>query len=193
VESAGWRHVAAGIHRIGHNGEGFSFDNESPSHRVYVDDFKIADRLITNGDYLAFIEDRGYHRPELWLSNGWATIREGNWEGPLYWEKSADGWTEFSLAGVHPIDASEPVCHVSYYEADAFARWAGARLPTEPEWEIAASDEPVDGAFVDARNFHPSPAPKSEGLRQLYWRRVAVDAERVHRVSGISARRGRDR
>ena len=168
VESAGWRHVAAGIYRIGHEGEGFSFDNESPSHRVYVDDFKIADRLVTNGDYLAFIGDRGYHRPELWLSNGWATIREGNWEGPLYWEKSPDGWTEFSLAGTHPVDLSEPVCHVSYYEADAFARWAGARLPTEPEWEIAASDEPIEGAFVEARNFHPSPAPVREGLRQLY-------------------------
>jgi ergothioneine biosynthesis protein EgtB len=168
VESAGWKHIAAGIHRIGHDGGGFSFDNESPSHRVFVDDFKIADRLVTNGDYLAFIEDRGYHRPELWLSNGWATIRDGNWEGPLYWEKAADGWTEFSLAGVHPVDPREPVCHVSYYEADAFARWAGARLPTEPEWEIAARDEPVDGAFVEARNFHPSPAPQRDGLRQLY-------------------------
>jgi ergothioneine biosynthesis protein EgtB len=168
TESAGWKQVASGIHRIGHEGDGFSFDNESPSHRVFVDDFKIADRLVTNGDYLAFIEDRGYHRPELWLSNGWATIRDGHWDGPLYWEKTSDGWTEFSLAGVHPVDPSEPVCHVSYYEADAFARWAGARLPTEPEWEIAARDEPIDGAFVEARNFHPSATPKSGGLRQLY-------------------------
>jgi ergothioneine biosynthesis protein EgtB len=168
VGAAGWRTVAAGIHRIGFEGDGFSFDNESPSHRVFVDDFKIADRLVTNADYLAFIEDRGYHRPELWLSNGWAIVRDGNREAPLYWERSADGWTEFSLAGVHPVDPSEPVCHVSYYEADAFARWAGARLPTEPEWEIAARPEPVDGAFVEARNFHPSPAPRRDGVRQLY-------------------------
>jgi ergothioneine biosynthesis protein EgtB len=168
VDAAGWHNVAAGIHRIGFEGTGFSFDNESPSHRVFVDDFKIADRLVTNGDYLAFIQDRGYHRPELWLSNGWATVRDGNREAPLYWEHSADGWTEFSLAGVHPVDPSEPVCHVSYYEADAFARWAGARLPTEPEWEIAARSEPIDGAFVEARNFHPSPAPRGGGLRQLY-------------------------
>jgi ergothioneine biosynthesis protein EgtB len=168
VESAGWRNVAAGIHRIGHDGDGFSFDNESPSHRVFVDDFQIADRLVTNGEYLAFIEDRGYHRPELWLSNGWATVRDGNWEAPLYWQRTAAGWTEFTLAGEHPVDTSEPVCHVSYYEADAFARWAGARLPTEPEWEIAAQGEPIEGAFVESRNFHPSAAARVDGLRQLY-------------------------
>jgi ergothioneine biosynthesis protein EgtB len=168
ADAAGWKSVTGGIHRVGFDGNGFSFDNESPSHRVFVDDFKIADRLVTNGDYLAFIDDRGYHRPELWLSNGWATIREGNREAPLYWERTVDGWTEFSLAGTHPVDPSEPVCHVSYYEADAFARWAGARLPTEPEWEIAASSEPVDGAFVEARVFHPSPAPRTDGIRQLY-------------------------
>jgi ergothioneine biosynthesis protein EgtB len=168
VSPAGWRSIAAGIHRIGHEGGGFSFDNESPSHRVFVDDFRIGNRLVTNGEYLEFVEDRGYHRPELWLSNGWAKIRESNWEAPLYWERSPDGWTEFSLAGMHPLDLVEPVCHVSHYEADAFARWAGARLPTEPEWEIAARDEPVDGAFVEARNFHPAPAASGDGLRQLY-------------------------
>jgi ergothioneine biosynthesis protein EgtB len=165
---AGWRTIAAGIHRIGHEGRGFSFDNETPSHRVFVDDFRIGNRLVTNGEYLQFIEDRGYHRPELWLSNGWAKIRESGWEAPMYWERSPEGWTEFSLAGMHPLDLAEPVCHVSHYEADAFARWAGARLPTEPEWEIAARDEPVDGAFVEGRNFHPVPAMRGDGLRQLY-------------------------
>ena len=164
----GWRTVDAGIYRVGHEGGGFAFDNESPAHRVFVDEFRLADRLVTNGDYLRFIEDRGYHRPELWLSNGWAMVRAEHWEAPLYWERTVDGWTEFSLAGVHPVNHAEPVCHVSHYEADAFARWAGARLPTEPEWEIAAAHEPVDGKFVDARLFHPAPAPAGDGLRQLY-------------------------
>jgi ergothioneine biosynthesis protein EgtB len=169
-DATNWVSVAAGIHRIGHDGESFSFDNETPAHRVYVDEFSLADRLVTNADWLTFVNDRGYHRPELWLSNGWATVRAGNWEAPFYWERAGDGWTEFTLAGVNPVDPGAPVCHVSYYEADAFARWAGARLPTEAEWEIAARDEPVHGAFVDARNFHPSPAgPAQPGsLRQLY-------------------------
>jgi ergothioneine biosynthesis protein EgtB len=164
-----WRAVDAGIYRIGHDDSAFAFDNETPAHRVFVDGFELADRLVTNAEYLAFIEDRGYHRPELWLSNGWARVRAENWEAPLYWERTADGWTEFSLAGVHPVNPAEPVCHVSHYEADAFARWAGARLPTEAEWEIAASGEPVGGNFVDARLYHPAPASEmGEGLRQLY-------------------------
>ncbi|HEU4787413.1 MAG TPA: ergothioneine biosynthesis protein EgtB, partial [Gemmatimonadaceae bacterium] len=163
-----WRTVPAGIYRIGHEGQGFAFDNETPAHRVFVDEFQLADRLVTNAEYLAFIDDRGYHRPEFWLSNGWAKVREESWQAPLYWERTSDGWTEFSLAGVHPVNPAEPVCHVSHYEADAFARWAGARLPTEPEWEIAAASEPVDGNFVDARLFHPAPAPQSrDGFRQL--------------------------
>ena len=158
VPDAGWRSVSGGIYRIGHDGDGFAFDNESPAHRVFVDEFRIGDRLVTNGDYLAFIDDRGYHRPELWLSNGWGKVRESAWEAPLYWERSPDGWKEFTLAGLHRVDEAEPVCHVSHYEADAFARWAGARLPTEPEWEIAASSSPVEGLFVESRRYHPSPA-----------------------------------
>ncbi len=169
-DPASWVTAAAGIHRIGHDADGFSFDNELPTHRVYVESFSLADRLVTNADWLAFIEDRGYHRPELWLSNGWATVRASSWEAPLYWERTPDGWTEFTLAGTHPVDPGAPVCHVSYYEADAFARWAGARLPTEAEWEIAAKNHTIDGEFVDARNFHPAPAhpPHAQSLRQLY-------------------------
>ncbi len=163
-----WKSFESGIRRIGHEGDGFAFDNESPAHRVFVHDFRLGNRLVTNGDYLAFIEDRGYHRPDLWLSNGWAKIRDAHWEAPLYWEKSPDGWTEFTLAGTHPVDLAAPVCHVSYYEADAFARWAGARLPTEAEWEISASDAPVDGTFVESGNYHPAPASAGDGLSQLF-------------------------
>lgn len=165
-----WVSVPGGIHRIGFDATSFAFDNESPAHRVYVDEFQLADRLVTNAEWLAFIDDRGYHRPELWLSNGWAMVRAQGWEAPLYWERGPDGWSEFTLAGTHPVDPGAPACHVSYYEADAFARWAGARLPTEAEWEIAASTQPIDGEFVDARRFHPAPAPPSRSgwLRQLY-------------------------
>jgi ergothioneine biosynthesis protein EgtB len=134
--------VTGGIHSIGHSGSGFAFDNETPVHRVFVEDFSIASRLVTNGEYLEFIEDRGYHRPDLWLAAAWAVVQQEKREAPFYWERTPDGWTEFTLAGTQPLDASAPVCHVSYYEADAFARWAGKRLPTEPEWEIAARQHP---------------------------------------------------
>jgi len=170
MPDAGWRSVPAGIYRIGHDGAGFAFDNESPAHRVFADEFRIGDRLVTNAEYLAFINDRGYHRPELWLSNGWAQVRERSWVAPLYWERSTDGWLEFTLAGLNPLDLAAPVCHVSHYEADAFARWAGARLPTEPEWEIAASSSPIEGPFVESRRFHPSPAAAELAgeIQQLY-------------------------
>ena len=154
-----WHPVAEGVHRIGHEGEGFAFDNEGPSHRVFLEPARLASRLVTNGEYLAFVDDGGYRRPEHWLSAGWAAVRERGWTAPLYWERTADGWTEFSLAGVQPLDPHEPVCHVSYYEADAFARWAGHRLPSEAEWEVAAAAAPVDGAFVEGGRFHPSPVP----------------------------------
>ena len=163
-----WHEVPEGLYTIGHAGGGFAFDNESPAHRVFVEAYRMAARLVTNGEYRAFIEDGGYRRPDLWLSNGWATVRERHWEAPLYWERADGGWTEFTLAGARPLDENEPVCHVSYFEADAFARWAGHRLPTEPEWEIAARDVSADVHFADGRQHPESAVENGATLMQLF-------------------------
>lgn len=155
---------------IGHDGRGFAFDNESPRHRVFLGGFRIARRLVTNEEYLRFMADGGYERPELWLSDGWMVRQARGWTAPLYWRQRGN-WSAFTLAGQQPLNAAEPVCHVSYYEADAYARWAGARLPTEAEWESAAADAPLAGHFVESRRLHPSagPAPDDTGpIQQLY-------------------------
>lgn len=168
-----WHEVKEGTYPIGHRGDGFAYDNEGPRHRVFVEPYRIASRLVTNREYREFIEDNGYHRPELWLSAGFAGVQEQGWEAPLYWEHQRDsGWTEFTLCGSRSLDGPaqhEPVCHVSYYEADAFARWTGHRLPTEFEWEIAAGDAAADGHFVEAEHFHPvSGEIRDRSLEQLY-------------------------
>jgi ergothioneine biosynthesis protein EgtB len=152
-----WRQFDAGVREVGHQGGGFCFDNELPRHPVYLGAFRIADRPVTNGEYLAFVEDGGYARPELWLSDGWDAVREHGWQGPLYWQRRDDGWCCFTLAGTRSLDGAEPVCHVSYYEADAFARWAGKRLPTEEEWEHAAALQPVRGNFLESGRLQPAP------------------------------------
>ena len=152
---------------IGHAGAGFSYDNEGPRHRALVPTFSLSNRLITNGEYLAFMEAGGYTRPEFWLSLGWTTVNEQRWKAPLYWVQRDDAWWNFTLSGFRPVNESEPVTHVSYFEADAYANWDGARLPTEFEWEHAASGVPIEGNFVDAQRFHPAPAVSANSENAL--------------------------
>jgi ergothioneine biosynthesis protein EgtB len=167
----GWRTYPAGLVSVGHGGAGFAFDNESPRHRAFLEGYRLASRLVTNGEFLVFLDDGGYERPELWLSDGWAARQAHGWTAPLYWEKQADGWVASTLGGVRPVEPDEPVCHVSFYEADAFARWVGARLPTEVEWESAAAEVPVAGHFVEGAQYHPAAAAADDDrgpLFQLY-------------------------
>jgi ergothioneine biosynthesis protein EgtB len=162
---------AGGEAALGALGEAFCFDNETPRHAVLVRDHALANRLVTNAEFRAFIDDGGYEQPALWLADGWAKLREHGWRRPLCW--SEDTAREFTLGGWRTIDASAPVCHVSYYEADAFARWAGARLPTEAEWELAAERTLVEGNLLDAGYLQPagaiSQAPaETPAIRQLW-------------------------
>ncbi len=166
-----WCRLPEGIYEIGHRGSGFAFDNEGPAHRVFLEPFALSNRLVTNAEYREFIQDGGYERAELWLDRGWSQVQKEGWRHPLYWRQASDGLTEFTLAGERELQDTEPVSHVSYLEADAFARWAGARLPTEFEWEVAAASAPLDGNFAERRRFHPAPAPtpaEAEAMQQLF-------------------------
>jgi len=159
VVSAGelkWIEYPEGLYTIGHDGHGFSFDNERPSHLEFINSFQLGSRLVTNREFLQFMEDDGYRRPELWLSEGWNTVVSNDWNAPLYWDECDGQWQWFTLSGMRKIDLEEPVCHVSYYEADAYSRWADARLPTEAEWEVATSGLTIDGNFVERGHFHPT-------------------------------------
>jgi ergothioneine biosynthesis protein EgtB len=153
-----WVTRPAGVRRVGHEGGGFAYDNETPRHRVFVEAFRLASRPATCGEYLAFLGDGGYRRPELWLSDGWQARCTHGWQAPLYWEERDGRWCQMTLHGMRELAPDEPVCHVSYYEADAFARWSGARLPTEAEWEVVASGCPVEGNLLDSGRLHPVPA-----------------------------------
>ena len=155
-----WLPCPGGLVEIGHAGNGFAFDNEFSRHRVYLEPFRLASRLVTCAEYLNFIQDDGYRRPELWLSDGWDAIQSQGWNAPLYWQVNPDGsGSVFTLHGLIALEKllSTPVCHVSFYEADAYARWAGSRLPTEAEWEHAASAVPVSGNLLESGALHPLP------------------------------------
>jgi ergothioneine biosynthesis protein EgtB len=163
-----WHEGVEGIHEIGHAGDGFAYDNETPRHRTLLHGHRLASRPVTNGEFLAFMADDGYRRPELWLADGWATVNQLGWQAPLYWERLDGQWQTMTLAGPEPVDEHAPVTHISFYEADAYARWAGKRLPSEAEWEVAAAARPVSGHFRDSRQLQPVAAPAGEGLLQLY-------------------------
>jgi ergothioneine biosynthesis protein EgtB len=179
VPPVSWFRFEEGIHAIGYRGSGFRYDNEEPFHRVLTNAFLLSSRLVTNGEYLAFMQDGGYQRSELWLSLGWNVVKERGWQAPLYWEKQVCDWRTMTLAGMRDLCLEEPVCHVSFFEADAYARWSGARLPSEEEWEIAASEVAVEGNFVDNEVYHPAPLESaSSGLAQMFgdvweWTRSA--------------------
>lgn len=162
-----WVGFEAGLHEIGFNPSGdsaherFYFDNEGPKHRAFVEAFELGHRLVACGEFLDFMADGGYKRPELWLSEGWATATANEWSEPFYWEKRDGAWQHFTIHGMRPVDLNEPITHVSYFEVDAFARWSGARLPSEFEWEVAANTLPLEGNFVEAGLLHPAPAEPS--------------------------------
>ena len=173
-----WSAHAGGVGEIGHKGRGFAFDNELPRHRTLLTPFALATRLVTNGEYVAFIEDGGYRNPALWLSDGWNTLHALDWQAPLYWEHRDGAWFEFTLAGLQPLALDAPVCHVSFYEAEAYATWAGARLPTEAEWEVSATGTRIEGNLLDSDRLHPVAARDAAGMQQLFgdvweWTRSA--------------------
>ncbi len=173
----GWIEFDAGLYEIGYSGDGFAFDNEYPRHKVYLESFRLANRAVNNAEYLAFIEDGGYANPAHWLSEGWRAVKSGQITHPLYWRQQDGQWQQMTLGGMRPLHPAEPVCHISYFEADAYASWAGKRLPTEAEWEVAAAAEPVQGNFRDSDRLHPAPA-RGTGMQQLYgdvweWTRSA--------------------
>jgi len=169
-----------GIESIGASGTSFVFDNELPRHKVLLEPFALANRLVTNSEYAEFIRDGGYQRAEVWLSDGWTLINKESWTRPFYWSESLD--SEFTLNGMQPLDPAAPVCHLSYYEADAFARWAGARLPSEAEWEIAAAQMPVRGNLLETDVLHPRAAEDGAAHDESQPRQLFGDVDRTRAI-----------
>jgi ergothioneine biosynthesis protein EgtB len=166
-----WCNFGGGLVTLGHNGNSFAFDNEGPAFKVFLAPFELASRTITNAEYLAFVEAGGYERPEFWLSDGWNKVRAEGWRHPLYWERIGTEWFTHTLNGFLRLNLHQPVCHISHYEADAYARFASARLPTEFEWEFAANRANVSGNFVDDKRFHPTsadPLDSTASPKQLF-------------------------
>lgn len=163
-----WNAHPGGMQMIGSDGSGFAFDNEQPRHRVYLQPYRLASRLVTNHEYLQFVEAGGYQKPEYWLADGWQTVQAQKWSAPEYWQEVGGEWWAMTLRGLELVNGNEPVCHVSFYEADAFARWTGFRLPTEAEWEAAAAAQPefTSGNFFESGWLHPLPA--RAGCEQLF-------------------------
>ena len=163
-----WIPFDGGVINIGHSDREFAFDNEQPRHHVYLENFYCGSRLVTNAEYNEFIQDGGYQRSSYWLSDGWKTVKEQQWCAPLYWQRIEDKWWSMTLSGMRVVDDNEPVCHVSYYEADAFARWAGKRLLTEAEWEHAAGSCQLLGNFRESGILHPIPAQRNNSMQQIF-------------------------
>lgn len=168
IENIKWIEFEGGVNKIGHEGDSFFYDNEQPRHKTHLIDFAIANRLVTNKEYIDFIEDGGYGNVPLWLSDGIATVESEGWKAPLYWEKKDGEWHHFTLNGFRKVNPDEPVSHVSFYEADAYANWADARLATEHEWETASRQVKIEGNFVDNENYNPVPLQSNgTGIRQM--------------------------
>jgi ergothioneine biosynthesis protein EgtB len=165
---ADWLQFYGGIYEIGHEGNSFAFDNETPRHKTYVEPFEISSELVSNHEYLNFMESGGYERPELWLSDGWTVVENEKWFAPLYWEKIDGEWWNYKLSGFQKINLAEPACHVSYYEADAFARWKNCRLPSEEEWEIASMEININGNFAESEIFHPVPSSSTNNNSKIH-------------------------
>ena len=169
TSSLRWAEFESGVQWIGHDGNGFAFDNEWPRHQTYIRPYRLASRLVTNGEYLELMGAAGYQSPEMWLSDGWKAVQERQWNAPLYWERVDGAWWVQTLSGMQPLDEHGPVAHVSYYEADAYARWLGKRLPSEQEWEHAAGSEPIKGNFLESGIHHPVAATGDDSqLEQLF-------------------------
>ena len=161
-----WLEIDPGVKEIGHPGTGFAYDNEYPRHRFFQHAARIASRLVTNGEFIEFMDGGGYQQSVLWLSDGWKVVQQQHWQCPLYWEKVGETWWHMTLSGFKPVDYNAPVCHVSLYEADAYARWCGKRLPTEAEWEVSAATENIHGNLRDAGYFNPVPR---QGSNQQFY------------------------